>query len=168
MSDADKAQIAETWKIVEKDLETHAVTFYKAMLELGPPIRQLFVARNEFGFLPEDSEDGLKKHSVAVMVMIGHAVAGLNNLEEIKTELHDLAQRHAKYGVEMEHFPIMRDALFITLEKELGDKWTPQVKDAWWKAYETCQVLMEGPMMEEHKRLGNYKDSDYMQPEKPH
>jgi len=42
----DLPQIQETWKIVEKDLDNHAVKFYKTMLELGPAIKQLFVTRS--------------------------------------------------------------------------------------------------------------------------
>mmetsp|Transcript_40508 Transcript_40508/g.82789 ORF Transcript_40508/g.82789 Transcript_40508/m.82789 type:complete len:226 (+) Transcript_40508:13-690(+) len=168
LDDAAKHKILETWRVIERDLDTHAVTFYKTMLEQGPAIRQLFVNRNEYGFLPEDSEQGLKRHSIDVMVMIGHAVAGLNDLESIAKELKELAERHAKYGVELEHFPIMGNALLLTLEKELGDKWTPEVKDAWVRAYDTCRELMEDHMDAEHQRLKNFKDTDYMRPEHPH
>lgn len=107
-------------------MDTHAVTFYKNMIENRPEITQLFVNRSEdkestpstqppplshlclalfpsawfyptltllkfnldeFGFLPEDAEAGLKRHSIDVMVMIGHAVAGINDLATIEKEL---------------------------------------------------------------------------------
>jgi len=42
---------------------------------------------DEFGFTDEDSAPGLKRHSIDVMVMIGHAVAGLNDLKSIEHEL---------------------------------------------------------------------------------
>lgn len=35
----------ETWRIVESDLNKHATTFYETMFEMGPSIRELFVAR---------------------------------------------------------------------------------------------------------------------------
>jgi len=168
INDKQRAQILKTWRHIEKDMDTHAVTFYKNMIENRPEITQLFVNRNEYGFLPEDSEQGLKRHSIDVMVMIGHAVAGLNDLESIEHELKELAERHAKYGVELEHFPIMGDALLKTLELELGDKWTPEVKAAWVAAYDTCCDMMEGALDSEHKRLKDYKSTEYMRPEKPH
>lgn len=49
------SQIQETWKIVEKDLDNHAVKFYEAMIEMSPPVRQLFVNRSLSPFLPPPS-----------------------------------------------------------------------------------------------------------------
>jgi hypothetical protein len=41
------SQIQDTWKVVEKDMDNHAVKFYETMLEMSPEIRQLFVNRSE-------------------------------------------------------------------------------------------------------------------------
>ena len=42
------SQIQDTWKVVEKDMDNHAVKFYETMLEMSPEIRQLFVNRSEY------------------------------------------------------------------------------------------------------------------------
>jgi len=168
MDQATVAKIQDTWKVVEKDMDNHAVKFYETMLEMSPEIRQLFVNRNEYGYFPEDSMMGLKRHSIDVMVMIGHAVAGLNDVKSIEKELRELAERHAKYGVESEHFPLMGKALLLTLERELGSKWTPEVKAAWDSAYESVSEIMLPELAKEHEALAKYKEADYMRPEKPH
>jgi hemoglobin-like flavoprotein len=40
-------QVMDTWRIVEKDLNKHATTFYETMFEMAPAIRELFKNRGE-------------------------------------------------------------------------------------------------------------------------
>jgi hypothetical protein len=41
-----------------------------------------------------------------------------------------------------EHYPVVGAALLWTLEKGLGDGWTPEVADAWSTAYGTLSGYM--------------------------
>jgi hypothetical protein len=53
-----------------------------------------------------------------------------------------LAKRHVSYGAKAEHYPVVGAALLWTLEKGLGDGWTPEVADAWGTAYGTLSGYM--------------------------
>jgi hypothetical protein len=53
-----------------------------------------------------------------------------------------LAKRYVSYGAKAEHYPVVGAALLWTLEKGLGDGWTPQVADAWGTAYGTLSGYM--------------------------
>ena len=53
-----------------------------------------------------------------------------------------LAKRHVSYGAKAEHYPVVGAALLWTLEKGLGDAWTPAVADAWTAAYGTLSGYM--------------------------
>jgi hemoglobin-like flavoprotein len=53
-----------------------------------------------------------------------------------------LATRHVGYGARKEHYPVVGAALLWTLEKGLGDGWTPDVADAWTAAYGTLSGFM--------------------------
>jgi len=43
--------------------------------------------------------------------------------------------RHIEYGTLAEHYAVVGNALLYALEKFLGDKWTPAVKEAWTWAF---------------------------------
>jgi len=64
-------------------------------------------------------------------------VNGLGNLESVLPAASALAKRHVSYGAKAEHYPIVGAALLWTLEKGLGDGWTPDVAEAWTAAYGT-------------------------------
>jgi nitric oxide dioxygenase len=76
------------------------------------------------------------------MATLGVVVTGLSRLETVLPAASALAKRHVPYGVKAEHYPIVGSALLWTLEKGLGEAWTPDVADAWTGAYGTLSGYM--------------------------
>jgi hemoglobin-like flavoprotein len=56
--------------------------------------------------------------------------------------VQDLGRRHVNYGVTTDHYKPVGEALIWTLEKGLGDAFTPDVKAAWLTTYTTLQSVM--------------------------
>jgi len=46
-----------------------------------------------------------------------------------------IGRRYADRGVDDHHFGMVGDALLWTLDKGLGDEFTPEVRDAWATVY---------------------------------
>ncbi len=108
---------------------TAAVLFYDRLFEIAPGVRAMF---------PDDMTEQRKK----LMAMLAAVVNGLANLESILPAASALAKRHVGYGAKPEHYPVVGSALLWTLEKGLGDAWTPEVADAWTAAYGTLSGFM--------------------------
>src|ERR1700742_3680759 len=109
--------------------ETAAVLFYDRLFEIAPAVKAMF---------PADMTEQRRK----VMVMLAAVVKGLDNLESVLPAASALAKRHIGYGVKAEHYPVVGAALLWTLEKGLGDGWTPDVANAWTAAYSTLSGFM--------------------------
>src|SRR6476469_6515363 len=109
--------------------ETAAVLFYDRLFEVAPSVRAMF---------PEDMTEQRKK----LMGMLAAVVGGLSNLETILPAASALAKRHVAYGAKAEHYPVVGGTLLWTLEKGLGDAWTPDVAAAWTAAYGTLSGYM--------------------------
>ena len=86
---------------------------------------------------PDDMTEQRKKLMATLAVVVG----GLTNLEAILPAASALAKRHVNYGAKAEHYPVVGGALLWTLEKGLGDGWTPEVAEAWTAAYGTLSRL---------------------------
>jgi hemoglobin-like flavoprotein len=112
--------------------EQAAVLFYDRLFEVAPSVRAMF---------PDDMSGQRKK----LMATLAVVVNGLTNLEAVLPAASALAKRHVSYGAKAEHYPVVGAALLWTLEKGLGDAWTPEVSDAWIAAYGT----LSGYMIEE-------------------
>jgi hemoglobin-like flavoprotein len=102
--------------------ETAAVLFYDRLFEIAPQVKAMF---------PADLTEQRKK----LMATLAVVVNGLGNLESILPAASALARRHVSYGARAEHYPVVGAALLWTLEKGLGDGWTPETAAAWTAAY---------------------------------
>jgi len=108
---------------------TAADLFYGRLFEIAPQVRSMF---------PDDLADQKKK----LMAMLGTAVAGLSHLDTLVPAVQALGRRHAGYGVKAQHYAPVGSALLWTLEKGLGEAFTPEVKDAWATAYIVLSTTM--------------------------
>src|SRR6202167_2636522 len=109
--------------------EAAAVLFYDRLFEIAPSVKPMF---------PADMKEQRKKLMATLAIVVG----GLSNLETVLPAASALAKRHVSYGAKAEHYPVVGAALLWTLEKGLGDGWTPDVAAAWTAAYGTLSGYM--------------------------
>ncbi|MET0970405.1 MAG: globin family protein [Tardiphaga sp.] len=106
-----------------------AELFYGRLFEIAPEVKPMFHG---------DMAEQRRK----LMATLGVVVAGLTRLETVLPAASALAKKHVSYGVKDEHYPVVGAALLWTLEKGLGDAWTPETADAWTTAYGTLSGYM--------------------------
>ena len=108
---------------------TAADLFYGRLFEIAPHVRAIY---------PDDLSEQKKK----LMAMLSTAVAGLNRLDTLMPAVQALGRRHGGYGVKAQHYASVGSALLWTLEKGLGETFTPEVKDAWATVYIVLSTTM--------------------------
>jgi hemoglobin-like flavoprotein len=113
-----------------------AELFYNRLFTLDPSLRGMF-------------KGDMARQGQMLMSMIGAAVTGLRDLTTLAPIVRRLGARHAGYGVRTEHYATVGGALLWTLEQGLGDKFTPEVRDAWAGAYHLLSEVMQQGAMEE-------------------
>ena len=121
--------VQESFAKIAPISETAAVLFYDRLFEVAPQVKAMF---------PADMKEQRKK----LMATLAVVVNGLGNLESILPAASALAMRHVSYGAKKEHYPVVGAALLWTLQKGLGDAWTPELADAWTTAYGTLSGFM--------------------------
>lgn len=103
--------------------------FYERLFQLDPSLRPLFTS-------------DLAEQEQKLIQTLQIAVQGLNNLGILIPVLQHLAVRHVDYGVRNEHYATVGDALLWTLEQELGDEFTADVRAAWLDLYNLIASVM--------------------------
>ena len=109
--------------------EQAAVLFYDRLFEVAPSVKPMFTA---------DMTEQRKKLVATLAVVVN----GLGNLDSVLPAASALAKRHVNYGATPAHYPVVGSALLWTLEKGLGDAWTPEIAEAWTAAYGTLSGYM--------------------------
>ena len=108
-----------------------AEMFYMRLFEIAPTVKPLF-------------RGDMKDQGRKLMATLAVVVNGLGNLQAILPAASALAKRHVGYGVKPIHYAIVGDALLWTLERGLGDHWSPDLAAAWHDAYGVLSEYMIG------------------------
>jgi len=104
--------------------------FYDRLFEIAPQLRAMFPTE-------------LRNQKTKLMAMLAAAIGGLHDLNMLVPHVKALGARHAGYGVTVAHNGIVADALMWTLERGLGDAFTPEVRSAWAKVYGVLAGTMQ-------------------------
>lgn len=130
MTPESKQLVKDSWAHVEPISEVAAALFYGRLFELDPSLRHLF--RGDM------AEQGRKLMQTLTVV-----VRGLDKLNDLLPAVELLGRRHGTYGVRDAHYETVQQALLWTLERGLGDGFTPAVRDAWTEAYALVAAAMK-------------------------
>jgi hemoglobin-like flavoprotein len=117
------------WQSVLPKASAAATLFYDRVFELDPDLRGLFK--------PDLSEQKKK-----LVLMLGAAVHGLDDLPTLVPVVQALGRRHAGYGVQPQHYATVGSALIWTLTKGLGDGFDADHQAAWLKVYDLLAKTM--------------------------
>src|ERR1044071_2199656 len=125
--------VQDSFRQVAPIAETAAQLFYARLFELDPDLELLFKGNL--------SEQGRK-----LMQMLGLAVNSLDRMEQLLPVVRSLGTRHAGYGVRDKDYDTVGQALLWTLQKGLGESFTPDVEAAWSEVYATLASAMQSGM----------------------
>ena len=88
--------------------------FYDRLFEIAPEVRPLF---------RRDMDEQKRKFIATLAVIVG----SLDNTSKLVSLTDTLARQHGDFGVRPAYYPIVGEALLWSLERGLGDNWTPGV-----------------------------------------
>jgi len=104
--------------------------YYARLFEIAPELRALF---------PDDLSIQLRK----LMEMLAALVEKLDRPHELMLALEALGAQHRDYGVAPAHFAPVGQALFETLQGELGPAFDDATRRAWIALYALCATWMQ-------------------------
>jgi hemoglobin-like flavoprotein len=130
MTDEQKRLVQKSWVKVVPFSDRAARLFYDRLFETNPEFRALF---------PADMTEQWRK----LMLTVGVAIAGLDNLDEIVPAVQAMGRRHVSYGVKAEDYAPVGAALLWALEKTLGHGFTLEEGAAWAVVYDLLTTTMQ-------------------------
>jgi hemoglobin-like flavoprotein len=104
--------------------------FYRRLFELAPEVRPMFT---------REMDTQAKKFSDTLAWLIAH----LGNPSELGQELRALGARHGGYGVKIDQYAPVGSALLWMFQRTLGDRFTPEMEEAWLEFYAFASFEME-------------------------
>jgi hemoglobin-like flavoprotein len=104
--------------------------FYRRLFELAPEVRPMF---------QREMDMQVKKFSD----MLGWVIAHLEQPQELFQEMRALGARHGGYNVKIDQYAPVGSALIWMFQRTLGDRFTPEMEEAWLEFYAVATFEME-------------------------
>jgi hemoglobin-like flavoprotein len=129
MTPEQQAIVRESWRRFEPTVQSDA-SFYERLFALDPAVRHLFASVD------------LERLQRKLMAMLAEIVRVLDQPDVLVSEVAALGSRHLHYGVRDADYQSVGAALLWTLEQNLGEEFTPEVRAAWTEAYLLVSTVM--------------------------
>jgi len=130
MTPQQQALVHDSYAKVVPIAPQFAGWFYDRLFEIDPAVKPLFKG--------DMTEQGRK-----LMTTLAAVVEAIDHLETIVPAVRKLGRQHKDYGVQPAQYDAVASALLWTLERALGDDFTPAVKAAWTEAYTILATTMK-------------------------
>jgi methyl-accepting chemotaxis protein len=146
---SDNEHVRASWALVAAgDITAVGEIFYETLFDLDAVLLETVFHGTD-----------VRKQATKLMQMIGSAVGLLDRPADLGTVLVELGETHTKYGVEHFHYPVVGQALLLTLHKGLGEAMTRFVEAAWTRTYAAIQgAMLQGAASETGiRQLAAYK-----------
>ncbi|BFZ11773.1 hypothetical protein BsWGS_14812 [Bradybaena similaris] len=146
LSAACQVTVLQTWDIIKKDIERVGVVMFMGLLE-DPEVRGQFRSFRDKTMDELKASAVLRSHVMRVMGAVEKVVARLDSEEKLVTLLQELGQRHLVYNVRPEFLDLIGPEFNNAIKPPLGDKWTPEVEQAWEELFRYITHVMREPMV---------------------
>lgn len=117
--------IKSTVPVLKEHGLTITTTFYETMFENNPEVKQFFNM--------DKQTSGEQPKALAMTVLA--AAQNIDNLESLLPVVKKIGEVHCDKGIKAEHYPIVGQNLLLAIKKVLKDAATPEIMEAWEKAY---------------------------------
>lgn len=129
LSARQKTLVQQSFSKVEPIAAQAAEIFYNKLFEIDPSLKPMF-------------KGSLKEQGKKLMTTLKVAVKSLDDLDALVPVLQKLSERHVKYGVKIDDYTPVGNALLHTLKTGLGADFTTEVREAWVEVYKTVAHVM--------------------------
>ena len=120
--------------VARVDLDRLTADFYRRAFAEDPTLSEMFT-----------SDPAVQR--VRFAAELHEIVRSMRSMDAFEPAVRALGERHRSYGVRAAHYRLMGKALMAAFAAELGDRWTPEVEEAWQLAYNlTAESMLLGAM----------------------
>ena len=106
--------------------------FYAKLFSENRPLREMF-------------PDNMTEQKQKLLASLVFVVQNLRKPDQMVDPLREMGRRHAGYGTQAEHYPVVRDTLVAVMGEMAGEAWNDQLTADWNAALNVVAgIMLEG------------------------
>ncbi len=127
--------VKSTTPIVKEKGKEITQRMYEILFNERPEYRRFF--ENTWMKNPEEGRKQAAKLAASVYAYASH----IDKLEELSSAVENIANAHVNTRVIAEQYPVIGECLLAAMKDVLGEAATPEVIEAWTKAYDNLAQI---------------------------
>ncbi|KAK6182325.1 hypothetical protein SNE40_010036 [Patella caerulea] len=146
ITERQKELVLESWEIVQADVSTVGVNMFMRLFETQPDVQDVFVPFK--GKSADELKDStqLKSHAMRVLSAVEKSIASFDNPKRLEEMLSDLGARHVMYNAKVDYIDLIGPQFIWAIEPVVGDKWIPEMEQAWSDLFKYISHIMKASM----------------------
>ncbi|CAJ2679169.1 unnamed protein product [Trifolium pratense] len=151
-TEEQEALVVKSWNAIKNNSGDLSLKFFKKILEIAPPAKQLFSFLKDSN-VPLEQNPKLKPHAMSVFIMTCESAVQLRKAGKVtvrESNLKKLGATHFKTGVKEEHFEVTKQALLETIKEAVPEMWSAAMENAWGEAHDQLANAIKAEMKKEH------------------
>ncbi len=125
--------LEESFEKIKPNAIAFSACFYEHLFANNPELETLF------------SDVSLELQEKKLVASLALIVENLHNPDALTYALQGLGAYHVQKGTLAEYYPFIGKALFQAFGEYLGEDWTPELMEAWARAYQmVSNIMLEG------------------------
>lgn len=129
LTDKQKRLVRESFESLKQYDTAVVVLFYGRLFEIAPEAKALF-------------KIDIRKQSKKLLDTLSTTVDALDRFEELSPFLRELGRRHLGYGVQPEHYGMLKSALLWAFGQGLGLEFDRETRAAWDQLLTSISTVM--------------------------
>ena len=125
----DKQLLHDSLALVDLPDSGLTVRFYEILFDRYPTVRAMF---------GRDTRVQAEMLRGAIVSVVDH----VDDADWLRTTLHALGRRHARFGVTRPMYTAVAECMIATMSEIGGDAWTPAMTSAWDRALGAIATIM--------------------------
>ncbi|XP_041351125.1 neuroglobin-like [Gigantopelta aegis] len=146
LTDEQKQLVAESWSHIEADMNRVGVVMFMKLFETHPDVQDVFEPFKGKSMEDLKYSNQLRSHALRVMGTVEKCLARINEPKKLQDMLHDLGSRHVMYSAKVDYIDLIGPQFIWAIEPVLGDKWTPELEQAWSDLFKFISHIMKEAM----------------------
>ncbi|GAU15715.1 hypothetical protein TSUD_89390 [Trifolium subterraneum] len=160
-TEEQEALVVKSWNAIKNNSGDLSLKFFKKILEIAPPAKQLFSFLKDSN-VPLEQNPKLKPHAMSVFLMTCESAIQLRKAGKVtvrESNLKKLGATHFKTGVKDEHFEVTKQALLEIIKEAVPEMWSPAMENAWGEAHDQLANAIKAEMKKaDHDQQANIED----------
>eukprot|EP00934_Nitzschia_sp_Nitz4_P002340 Nitzschia sp. Nitz4//scaffold95_size97785//44405//45694//NITZ4_004666-RA/size97785-processed-gene-0.16-mRNA-1//1//CDS//3329560469//2340//frame0 len=158
------SKVIDSWEVGIKKIPNWenelGIKFVRKILELSPDAAEIFglEPNTPFDDPKIDTDPTFARKTLSFIRALDMAVGFLDpDLTPLQEQLLAVGKRHVALGCHPYHWPVVGNVLLQVMEEYLGDKWDPEVQEAWTVIYNFMSYYMVKGLLSQDPSLKDKK-----------